>query len=141
MSGPLAGIRVVELAGIGPTPHAAMLLADGGADVIRPVRPTAAGEAADVLDDTSVQTSMDPRLPSAFRRAAAFRRGVLHDRGYRWRRTGPAHNGGGGTGLVRVWSRRWVIGIWTGPARGWSGGVGAGGVCRCVSAVWVIRRS
>jgi alpha-methylacyl-CoA racemase len=30
MSGPLAGIRVVELAGIGPTPHAAMLLADGG---------------------------------------------------------------------------------------------------------------
>jgi alpha-methylacyl-CoA racemase len=30
MSGPLAGIRVVELAGIGPTPHAAMLLADWG---------------------------------------------------------------------------------------------------------------
>lgn len=33
--GPLAGLRVVELAGIGPGPHAAMLLADLGADVVR----------------------------------------------------------------------------------------------------------
>jgi alpha-methylacyl-CoA racemase len=33
--GPLAGVRVVELAGIGPGPFAAMLLADMGADVIR----------------------------------------------------------------------------------------------------------
>ncbi len=34
-SGPIAGIRVVELAGIGPGPHAAVLLADLGADVVR----------------------------------------------------------------------------------------------------------
>lgn len=34
-SGPLAGIKVVELAGIGPGPLAAMLLADLGATVIR----------------------------------------------------------------------------------------------------------
>ncbi|MCR1784928.1 CoA transferase [Nocardioides carbamazepini] len=33
--GPLAGLRVVELAGIGPGPHACMLLADLGADVLR----------------------------------------------------------------------------------------------------------
>ncbi len=33
--GPLAGIRVVEMAGIGPAPFGAMLLADLGADVIR----------------------------------------------------------------------------------------------------------
>lgn len=33
--GPLAGVRVVELAGIGPGPHAALLLADLGADVVR----------------------------------------------------------------------------------------------------------
>ncbi|MEU6700786.1 CaiB/BaiF CoA-transferase family protein [Pseudonocardia sp. NPDC046786] len=33
--GPLAGTRVVELAGIGPGPHAAMVLADLGADVVR----------------------------------------------------------------------------------------------------------
>ena len=34
-SGPLAGFRVVEFAGIGPGPFAAMLLADMGADVVR----------------------------------------------------------------------------------------------------------
>jgi alpha-methylacyl-CoA racemase len=32
---PLAGVRVIELGGIGPGPHAGMLLADLGADVIR----------------------------------------------------------------------------------------------------------
>jgi alpha-methylacyl-CoA racemase len=31
MNGPLAGLRVVEFAGIGPGPHAAMLLSDLGA--------------------------------------------------------------------------------------------------------------
>lgn len=35
MSGPLSGIKVVELAGIGPGPMCAMLLADLGATVIR----------------------------------------------------------------------------------------------------------
>ena len=33
--GPLAGLRVIELAGLGPAPFAAMLLADLGADVVR----------------------------------------------------------------------------------------------------------
>ena len=33
--GPLAGIRIVELAGIGPGPMCAMLLADLGATVLR----------------------------------------------------------------------------------------------------------
>ncbi|MDA8371401.1 MAG: CaiB/BaiF CoA-transferase family protein [Nocardiopsaceae bacterium] len=40
--GPLNGIRIVEFAGIGPGPMAAMLLADLGADVIRLDRPQAA---------------------------------------------------------------------------------------------------
>jgi alpha-methylacyl-CoA racemase len=35
MTGPLEGARVVEMAGLGPGPFAAMLLADLGADVIR----------------------------------------------------------------------------------------------------------
>ncbi|HEY3502452.1 MAG TPA: CaiB/BaiF CoA-transferase family protein [Actinocatenispora sp.] len=39
MAGPLDGIRVVELAGIGPAPFATMLLADLGAEVIRVDRP------------------------------------------------------------------------------------------------------
>lgn len=38
--GPLTGLRVVELAGIGPGPHAAMILADLGADVARIDRPS-----------------------------------------------------------------------------------------------------
>ena len=37
--GPLAGVRVIELGGIGPGPHAAMVLADLGADVVRVRRP------------------------------------------------------------------------------------------------------
>src|SRR5579872_2575568 len=39
--GPLAGIRIVEFAGIGPGPMAAMLFADLGAEVIRVDRTTA----------------------------------------------------------------------------------------------------
>lgn len=35
MSGPLNGVKVLELAGIGPSPYACMLLADLGADVLR----------------------------------------------------------------------------------------------------------
>jgi len=43
MAGPLTGLRVVELAGIGPGPHAAMILGDLGADVVRVDRPGASG--------------------------------------------------------------------------------------------------
>ena len=35
MSGPLRGTRIIEIAGIGPGPFAAMLLADMGAEVVR----------------------------------------------------------------------------------------------------------
>jgi alpha-methylacyl-CoA racemase len=38
-TGPLRGVRVLELAGIGPAPFCAMLLADMGAEVIRVDRP------------------------------------------------------------------------------------------------------
>ncbi len=40
MSGPLEGIRIVELAGIGPGPYACMMLADAGADILRVDRAT-----------------------------------------------------------------------------------------------------
>ena len=39
MTGPLRGVRVVEIAGVGPGAHAAMVLADLGADVVRVQRP------------------------------------------------------------------------------------------------------
>ena len=42
MSGPLTGVKVVELAGLGPGPFAAMMLADMGADVIKVDRAGAA---------------------------------------------------------------------------------------------------
>jgi alpha-methylacyl-CoA racemase len=42
MSGPLAGIRVLEMEAIGPVPWAGMMLADMGADVLRVDRPIAA---------------------------------------------------------------------------------------------------
>ncbi len=44
--GPLEGIRVVEMAGIGPAPFAAMWLADMGADVVRIDRKEAPGDSA-----------------------------------------------------------------------------------------------
>ncbi|MGW3329701.1 CaiB/BaiF CoA transferase family protein [Streptomyces rubiginosohelvolus] len=49
--GPLTGVRVVELAGIGPGPFAAMLLADLGADVVRVDRPGGAGLGIDPVHD------------------------------------------------------------------------------------------
>lgn len=42
-SGPLSGIRIVEIDAIGPVPLAAMLLADMGAEIVRVARPPSAG--------------------------------------------------------------------------------------------------
>lgn len=41
MSGPLAGLKVVELAAIGPAPFVCMMLSDLGADIVRVERPGA----------------------------------------------------------------------------------------------------
>ncbi len=49
--GPLTGVRVVELAGIGPGPFAAMLLGDLGADVVRVDRPGGPGLGVDPAHD------------------------------------------------------------------------------------------
>jgi alpha-methylacyl-CoA racemase len=42
-SGPLAGIRIIEMAGIGPAPLCCSLLSDLGADIVRIDRPAPAG--------------------------------------------------------------------------------------------------
>ncbi len=47
MAGPLAGYRVVEVAGIGPAPFGAMMLADMGAEIIRIDRPGVGAAAVD----------------------------------------------------------------------------------------------
>ncbi len=49
MAGPLAGLRIIELAGIGPGPFAGMMLADHGAEVIRVDRPGTRIDARDPL--------------------------------------------------------------------------------------------
>ena len=42
-TGPLSGVKVLEIAGIGPGPFCGMLLADLGADVVRVDRPGGGG--------------------------------------------------------------------------------------------------
>ncbi|MFB6393128.1 CaiB/BaiF CoA transferase family protein [Polymorphospora lycopeni] len=51
MSGPLTGLTVVEIAGLGPAPFAGMLLADLGATVVRVDRPGEPGLIADPRHD------------------------------------------------------------------------------------------
>lgn len=46
MAGPLAGLKIVEMAGIGPAPFCAMMFADMGAEVIRIDRPGGASPVA-----------------------------------------------------------------------------------------------
>jgi alpha-methylacyl-CoA racemase len=48
--GPLAGVKVVEIAGIGPGPFCGMLLADLGADVVLVERPLPEGPAGEIAD-------------------------------------------------------------------------------------------
>ena len=66
MSGALSHLRVVEIAGLGPTPFAAMWLADHGAQVIRIARPGARhvlGLDRDVLDRGRDWLELDLKSP------------------------------------------------------------------------------
>ncbi len=68
-TGPLRGIKVVELAGIGPGPHAAMMLADLGADVVRVERPggamSAGSRETDLLTRGRPSVAMNLKDPRA----------------------------------------------------------------------------
>ncbi|MGW0823425.1 CaiB/BaiF CoA transferase family protein [Streptomyces sp. NPDC002845] len=70
--GPLTGVRVVELAGIGPGPFAAMLLADLGADVVRVDRPGGTGLAVnpeyDVTNRNKRSVIVDLKSPDGAHR-------------------------------------------------------------------------
>jgi len=65
-SGPLTGLRVVELAGIGPAPYACMLLAELGADLIRVDRPGGGGifvdPSKDALNRSRPSVAVDLKL-------------------------------------------------------------------------------
>lgn len=68
-AGPLAGIKVIELAGIGPGPFCAMLLADLGADVVRIDRTSAqdlgidSGRKFNVLNRNRRSVAVDLKSP------------------------------------------------------------------------------
>jgi alpha-methylacyl-CoA racemase len=68
VAGPLSGIRVVEIAGIGPGPFAAMMLADMGAEVVRvdraqSVRDGASGAHWDVMLRGRRNVALDLKHP------------------------------------------------------------------------------
>ncbi len=60
-SGPLAGLRVVEFASIGPGPHCAMLLADMGAEVLRIEREGGNGWPNPIVDRGRATLTLDIR--------------------------------------------------------------------------------
>jgi len=67
-TGPLRGVKVVEIAGIGPGPHACMMLADLGADVIRVERPggqALTGGPHDVLNRGRPSVALNLKDPEA----------------------------------------------------------------------------
>jgi alpha-methylacyl-CoA racemase len=63
MPGPLTGIRIVELAGIGPGPFCGMMLADHGAEVIRVDRPGAKANTRDPLLRGRTTMQLDLKAP------------------------------------------------------------------------------
>ena len=93
-TGPLRGVRVLEFAGIGPGPFAAMLLADMGAEVVRIERPgTPVSDAGEIVNRSrSAVVQLDLKQPAdrehALRLAAhadaiieGFRPGVMEKLG------------------------------------------------------------
>jgi alpha-methylacyl-CoA racemase len=75
-SGPLSGIKIIELAGIGPAPYTCMMLADAGAQVLRLERAApgaveraaeqrAAGPYWDLLNRSRPSVGIDLKNPDA----------------------------------------------------------------------------
>jgi len=84
MAGPLKGIRIVEMGGIGPAPFAAMMLADHGAEVIRVERAGMIGFENDPLRRSRRSIALDLKTKEArevVRRLAERSDGLIE--GYR----------------------------------------------------------
>jgi len=73
-TGPLSGVKIVEFAGIGPGPFAAMLLSDMGADVVRIDRKGAGrgGSPADVTSRGRRSVALDLKDPKDIATALAL---------------------------------------------------------------------
>jgi len=67
MAGPLAGVKIVEFAGIGPGPFCGMMLADHGAEVIRIERPGGRLHPMDALARSRRSVVLDMKAPEAIR--------------------------------------------------------------------------
>ncbi|OBI04398.1 CaiB/BaiF CoA transferase family protein [Mycobacterium scrofulaceum] len=82
-AGPLAGVKVIELGGIGPGPHAGMMLADLGADVVRVRRPagglTMPAEDRDLLHRGKRIVDLDVKTQPAALLGLAAKADVLLD--------------------------------------------------------------
>jgi alpha-methylacyl-CoA racemase len=59
MTGPLEGVKVVEMAGVGPAPFCGMLLADLGADVVCIERPGTKRDASDITSRGKRRVAID----------------------------------------------------------------------------------
>ncbi|MDP9424217.1 MAG: CoA transferase [Pseudomonadota bacterium] len=84
MAGPLSGLRIVEMAGLGPGPFAAMMLADHGAEVIRVERAGMIALPNDPLLRSRRSISLDLKQEAArevVRRLAESANGLIE--GYR----------------------------------------------------------
>jgi alpha-methylacyl-CoA racemase len=84
MAGPLKGISIVEMGGIGPAPFAGMMLADHGAHVVRVERAGMIGFEGDPLRRSRRSIALDLKQPQAgeiVRRLAATAGGLIE--GYR----------------------------------------------------------
>ena len=65
MPGPLSGIKIIEMAGIGPGPFAGMLLADMGAEVIRIDRAAGAATPSDITSRGKRSIALDLKNPAS----------------------------------------------------------------------------
>jgi len=84
MAGPLTGLKIVEMAGVGPAPFAAMMLADHGAEVIRVEREGLIGIPNDPLLRSRRSIALDLKRQGAdeiVRKLAAAADGLIE--GYR----------------------------------------------------------
>src|SRR4026207_2367113 len=65
MAGPLSGLKIVEMAGLGPGPFAAMMLADHGARAIRVERARMIGMASDPWQRSRKSIALDLKQAAA----------------------------------------------------------------------------